>query len=432
MEQTLIGIFGFCFFLLVAWIFSRNRRLIEWKTVFWGVALQFIVAIGILGIPRYGVPGLFRFVFDALNLLVGKLISFSETGAEFVFGSLARTDSSLGFIFAFRALPTIIFFSAFTAVLFHLGILQKIVRAIAWVMYRSMKSSGAESLSTASNIFLGQTEAPLLVKPYIPMMTLSEIYCVMVGGMATVATGVMGAYVGLLQSRMGDIAGHLLTASAMAAPAAILVSKMIVPEVGHPVTAGKMEVSKDRIDSNVLEAAARGASEGLMLALNVAAMLIAFIALIAVLDSVLGYGGRSFGFGQWGHVLAPAGGSVPEKLSLSLIFGWVFAPVAWLMGIPWREAPMVGQLLGEKIVLNEFVAYVHLAKLGDKLSDRSLIIASYALCGFANFSSIGIQIGGLGTIAPNQKASLARLGLLAVLGGSLATFMIACVAGLLY
>ena len=411
-EHSFVGVLGIAFFVAICWLFSSNRRLIPWKTVAGGLILQFVLATAVLGIPRFGIPGIFRFLFVGMNEAVGKLVSFSDAGAEFVFGSLARTDSSLGFVFAFRALPTIIFFSSFTAVLFHLGVLQKVVKGIAWVMHRFMKVSGAESLSTAANVFIGQTEAPLLVKPYIPLMTRSELYCVMVGGMATIATGVMGAYVGLLQGRLPDIAGHLLTASVISAPAAILVAKMLLPEEGRPVTSGKMEVSNEKIDSNAIEAAARGASEGLMLALNVAAMLIAFIALIAFFDSLLGL--------------------VAQDLKFAQLFGWLFSPVAWLMGVPWAESPLIGQMLGEKVVLNEFVAYVHLAKEAPQLSDRTLIITSYALCGFANFSSIGIQLGGLGTLAPNQKSTLARLGLLAVFGGSVACFFTGAVAGLLY
>ena len=413
----MIGLLGIVVLIGLAWLLSKDRRLIPWKTVGWGLTLQVAFAVLILGIPKWGIPGLAGFVFRALNSLVTKLVGYTDAGAQFVFGSLASNDSSLGFIFAFRALPTIIFFSSFTAVLFHLGILQKVVRGIAWLMARTMKASGAESLSAAANIFIGQTEAPLLVKPYIPRMTRSELFCVMVGGMATVAAGVMGAYIGLLQGRLPEIAGHLLTASAMSAPAAVIFSKMLVPEDSVPLTMGTVKVSEERPDTNAVEAAARGASEGMMLALNVGAMLVAFIALIALLDGVLGSLGGHVGW---------------EGLSFSKIMGWVFAPFAWLMGVPWSESGFVGRLLGEKVVLNEFVAYVNMAKEGANLSDRSLIITSYALCGFSNFSSIGIQIGGIGTLAPNQRSQVARLGVLAVVGGTFACFLTGAIAGLLY
>lgn len=413
------SVLGLIAIVAVAYICSENRKKIPWRSVWLGLLLQFVFAVAILGIPSLGVPGVFRFVFDFLNDLVNQLVSVTDAGADFVFGPLGKPGSSTGFIFAFRALPTIIFFSSLTAVLYHLRILQKVVRAISWVMERTFKSSGAESLSCAANIFLGQTEAPLLVRPYLAGMTRSEIFCVMVAGMGTVAAGVMAAYVELLKGRISDIAGHLLTASVMAAPASILLSKMLVPETGTPETANGAAMDDKAIDSNVIESASRGAAEGLQLALNVAGMLIAFIALVALMDNILGsVSTRLFGLAQ--------------PLNFSMIMGWVSAPIAWLIGIPWEECSKVGQLLGEKVILNEFVAYVHLAKFGQELSDRSVIITSYALCGFANLSSIGIQIAGIGTLAPNQRENLSRLGLLAVLGGSLACFMIAAIAGLLY
>jgi CNT family concentrative nucleoside transporter len=281
-----------------------------------------------------------------------------------------------------------------------------------------MRTSGAETLSATANIFMGQTEAPLMVKPFIAKMTPSEIYCVMVGGMATIAAGVEAAYVGLLKDRVSDVAGHLLTASTLGAMGALIIAKIIFPETGKPETSGKMAVHNERIDSNALEAFSRGASEGVMLALNVAGMLIAFIALIAILDA---------GIEKVGQLL-----SLSQPIGFSSLLGFICQPFAWLIGIPWEEAHQVGRLLGEKIAINEFVAYVHLSEIGSTLSDRTVIIASYALCGFANFSSIGIQIGGIGGMAPNQRASLARFGILAVVGGNLASYLSASIAGLLF
>jgi len=433
MDGKFSGLLGIVVILFITYLCSSDRKNIPWKTVAWGLGLQIVFAVCILGIPRYGVPGIFRFVFSALNDLVNDLVGFTDAGADFVFGPLGRPDSPGGFIFAFRALPTIIFFSSLTAVLYHLGLLQKVVKGIALLLQKTMRASGAELLSTAANIFVGQTEAPLIVKPYIERMTRSEILCIMVGGMATVAAGVMAAYVNMLKGRVPDIAGHLLTASFMAAPGTIMISKMLLPEREVPETMGMVQMGTEKLDSNVIEAAARGAAEGLQLALNVAAMLIAFIALITLFDSVLGWAGAQFGFAHWGHHFAFPGDTVTApRLSFSLMLGWLFAPLSWLLGIPWAESPLIGKLLGEKLILNEFVAYVHLSQVGAKLSDRSVIICSYALCGFANFASIGMQIGGIGTMAPNQRPTLARLGLLSVLGGSLTCYLLAAIAGLLF
>jgi CNT family concentrative nucleoside transporter len=417
--ERLTSLLGILVILVVAVLFSRDRKAIRWKSVALGLLLQFVFAIAILGIPSAGVPGVFRFVFDVLNLLVTSLVDFTNAGSRFVFGPLAEIKDPWGFVFAFRALPTIIFFSALMSGLYHLGILQKVVKGFAIVMQKTMKTSGAESLSGAANIFMGQTEAPLLVRPFIANMTMSEIYCVMVGGMATIAAGVEGAYIGLLQGRVADIAGHLITASALGAIGGLIVSKIIFPESEVPETAGTVEVKNEiKPDANVLEAVARGASDGVMLALNVGGMLIAFIALISILDAVVGKMG----------VLA----HLSDPISFSSLIGMVCRPFAWLLGIPWAESAQVGRVLGEKIAINEFIAYVHLAEVGSQLSDRTVLIASYALCGFANFSSIGIQIGGIGGMAPNQKKNLAKLGFLAVLGGNLACFLSACIAGLLF
>jgi CNT family concentrative nucleoside transporter len=380
------------------------------------LGLQVVFAILILGIPALKIPGVFRPVFDVMSALVDSLIAFSDKGSEFVFGSLGTPSSPSGYVFAFRALPTIIFFSAFASLLFHLGVLQRVVRGIAWVMSKTMGASGAESLSTAANIFIGQTEAPLLVKPYIAAMTRSEILCIMIGGMATIAAGVMAAYVEMLRPILPDIAGHLLTASVMAGPGTIMISKILIPETGRPETLGVVRIKDEAQDGNAIEAMSRGASEGLHLALMVAAMLVAFIGLTALVDSIFVW------FGQ----------QVGVHLSLASLLGLLFGPVAWLLGVPWSESQIVGNLLGQKIILNEFVAYVTLTKEAAQLSPRTLIICVYALCGFANIASIGIQVAGIGALAPNQRGQLSRLGLRALLGGTLACLLTAAIAGILF
>jgi len=411
-----IPLLGLCFFVFVAWLLSEDRKMFPWRTLMWGCGLQFFFAVLILGVPALGIPGAFGFVFEFLNTFVSKLLSFSDKGAEFLFGSLMSAESH-GYVFAFRALPTILFFSSLVAILYHLGILQRVVGLMAKVMQKTLRSSGAESLSAAANVFVGQTEAPLIVKPFLSTMTRSEIFTVMVAGMATVAGGVLAAYVGLLQDSIPTIAGHLVTASVMSAPAALLMAKIMVPEKEEPQTMGEVKLVVEKIDTNVIEAAARGASDGLMLALNVAAMLIVFISLIAMVNYFFGAAGDFFG------------AEVPW--TLEGILGRLFAPVAFLMGIPWEESSQVGAWLGEKIVLNEFVAYVHLAEVKNLLSERTLIISSYALCGFANFSSIGIQLGGIGAIAPNKRSEIAQLGLRAMIAGNLAAFMTAAWVALL-
>jgi concentrative nucleoside transporter, CNT family len=416
MERVMSAV-GLVVLIGVAYLLSENRKKIDKRVIFWGVGLQVILAILIFGIPRLGVPGLLRPFFSLVNDAVLKLLSFSDEGAKFVFGGLAVDMEKFGFIFAFRVLPTIIFFSAIIAVLYYVGILQKIVAVLAFIIRKFLRASGAESLSTAANIFVGQTEAPLLIKPYLLKMTRSELLCIMVGGMANTAGGVLAAYVMLLHERFPDIAGHLLTVSVMSAPATLLISKILVPETEsiQDEASGPPELPPD---SNVLEAATRGASEGLSLALNVAAMLLAFIALMAMLNGILGWAAGAFG----------------GSLTLQQLLGWVFSPLAFLLGVPWSEATVVGRLLGEKIVLNEFVAYLSLSdltKVKEAMSDRAVLISSYALCGFANFSSIGIQIGGIGAMAPERRGDLARLGIKALIGGNLATFTCACIVGML-
>jgi CNT family concentrative nucleoside transporter len=419
MQDRIVSVLGIFVTLAIAFVFSRNRKAIRWKTVFLGIGLQLLFAVSILGIPSMGVPGIFRFVFDALNTIVTHLVDYTGSGAKFVFGPLAEIKDPWGFIFAFRALPTIIFFSALMSGLYHLGILQRVVKGFAVVMQKTLKTSGAETLSGAANIFMGQTEAPLLIRPFIAGLTTSEMFAVMVGGMATIAAGVEGAYIGLLQGRVADIAGHLITASAMGAAGGLIISKMIVPETGKPETADTVHFPKtEKLDANVIEAVSRGASDGVHLALNVGGMLIAFIALISIFDALLGQVGTLTG--------------MSEPLSFSYVMGLVFRPFAWILGVPWNETQEVGRVLGEKVVINEFVGYVHLSEVASKLSDRTVLIASYALCGFANFSSIGIQIGGIGGMAHVKKSEIARLGLLAVLGGNLACFLSACIAGILF
>jgi CNT family concentrative nucleoside transporter len=420
----LISLLGLGVMIGIAWALSTNRHAIRWKTVAWGVALQLILGIILLS------PEMQQFFFSVVDTGVRKLLSFSEAGADFVFQSVEPhqivdgSGESVTFIgrisppvktFAFWILPTIIFFSSLMAILYHLGIMQRLVRGIALLMQKTMGTSGAESLSAAGNIFVGQTEAPLLIAPFVSKMTRSELNAVMTGGFATVAGGVMAAYVGFLQDIPG-IAGHLVTASIMSAPASLAIAKVLVPEEGIPVTMGETPISVAKPDRNVLEAAARGATEGVKLAINVAAMLIAFVGLIAMFDWMIG----------WVVVMN-------EPLSMSRILGWFFAPIAFAMGVPWSEAPIVGGLLGEKIVLTEFIAYIHLGEIVSSgvLSERSAIIASYALCGFANFASIGIQLGGIGGIAPERMGELADLSIRALIGGSLAAFMTATVAGVL-
>jgi CNT family concentrative nucleoside transporter len=379
-----------------------------------GVGMQIV-----LGVCTLTKPG--RWLFSSFNDVVARLLGFTEAGASFLFGSLAKpTGENLGAYFAFGVLPTIIFFSSLMSVLYHLGVMQKVVRVFAIGMQKTMGTSGAETLSAAGNIFVGQTEAPLLVRPFVDKMTLSELMAVMTGGFATVAGGVLAAYVGMLRGVFPDIAGHLLSASIMSAPAALVIAKVMIPEPDPTAseTYGGLKADLKGDDANVIDAAARGAGDGLKLALNVGAMLLAFIALIAMLNALVGWLGGLAG--------------MPE-LTLERILGWVLAPLAWIMGVAWQDAQTIGSLLGVKTVLNEFVAYLQLAKEAEHLAHyRSMIIASYALCGFANFGSIAIQIGGIAGIAPKRRHDLARIGLRAMIGGTLAAFMTACVVGMFY
>ncbi len=413
MPPQLISFFGIFVLLGIAWLFSKHKKKINWKTIGVGVLMQFVFALIILKTS----PG--KTFFQFMNDVIIKLLSFSDEGAKFLFGSLINNDS-LGFIFAFQVLPTIIFFSSLMSVLYYLGIIQKFMVFFAKIMAKFMGISGAESLSASANIFVGQTEAPLVIKPYVSSMTQSELLAIMTGGMATIAGGVMAAYVGILKDFLPNIAGHLLAASIMSAPAALVMAKMILPETGVPKTMGIVKMHLQIDDANVIDAAANGAILGLKLALNVAACLIAFMSLLALANFLVGYAGDFVGFGS---------------LSLEKILSWIFMPLAWIMGVPSGEVLHVSNWMGQKTILNEFVAYFNMATFLKEnpglLSERSITIASYALCGFSNLLSIAIQIGGIGGIAPDRRHDLAKLGLYAVLAGSLACFLTATFAGML-
>ncbi len=418
MINILHGLAGVVVILGIGWALSEKRSAIAWQTVVVGIGLQLALAILVLWVP------LGQTLFDALGRGFVTLIGFTSAGSSFLFGPLADAES-FGFVFAFQVLPTIIFFAALMTCLYHLGVMQKIVEAMAWVMTRLMKVSGSESLATAANVFVGQTEAPLVVRPFIVGMTRSELFALMTGGMATIAGGVLAAYVLLLggagPEEQAFFAKHLISASIMAAPAALVMAKLILPETEVSETVGTVRTTIERPHVNLIEAAAGGASEGLKLALNVGAMLLAFLALIALINGPLGWFGAVTGLEGW----------LGQPLDLALILGWLFSPLAFLVGVPLDEAVTVGGLIGTKIVANEFVAYVALTETQVNLSERSVLIATYALCGFANFSSIAIQIGGIGGIAPARRPDLARLGLKAVLAGALVSLLNAAWAGIL-
>jgi len=433
MISILFGLLGLAILLSIAWLFSNSKNNVNWRIVGTGIGLQILFAIFVILTPWGSI------VFDAIGSFFVKIINFTFDGAEFVFGALANQanfeqtfpesmhNQGFGFIFAFQVLPTIIFFSSLMSVLYHLGIMQKIVQGMAWVMSKTMRVSGAESISVAANVFIGQTEAPLVVRPYVSPMTKSELLTLMVGGMATIAGGVLAAYVSLLGGTDPALqlyyAKHLLSASIMAAPATIVIAKILVPEREESKTMGKVKVMVERTSSNVIEAAATGAGDGLKLALNVGAMLLAFIALIYMFNWII--------TGIFSDLLGLTIGG--EVITIEILLGYLLSPIAWIIGVPWSDAVSVGSLIGQKIVLNEFIAYLNLSQLipTGVLSDKAVIISTYALCGFANFSSIAIQIGGIGGIAPDRKSDLAKFGLRAVLGGSLATFMTATIAGVL-
>lgn len=464
--ERFTALIGFVAILLIAFAISTNRRAIKWKPVFWGLVLQIIVAILVLKgvwianllapialpLERWGAalifilaailaaqiakriaPGarrvlwivfgifalylflafnLLAFLFEQMKEVVNRLIGFTAEGAKFVFGNLAVGDQPIGFVFAAQVLPTIIFIASIFAILYYIGVMQHVVKFFARIMTRFMGVSGAESTSVAASIFMGQTEAPLTIRPFLPDMTRSELMTIMTAGMAHISGGIMAAYV--LIAKVDVI--HLLTAVIMTAPGAIMMAKMVVPEEEEPKTGGDVEVVVPQQDVNVIDAAGRGAIEGLHLSLNVAGMLIAFIALVAMVNGMFGY---VHGFLAW----FPA--------SLDVLLGWIFRPIAWAMGVTWADSLAVGNLLGTRMVLNEFVAFAKLGPIAEQLDPRSFVIATYALCGFANFSSIAIQIGGIGSLAPTRRGDLARLGLRAMIAGTLANFLTATIAGML-
>ncbi|MCP4290327.1 MAG: NupC/NupG family nucleoside CNT transporter [bacterium] len=422
--QNLTSLLGIFVLIFIAWLMSNNRRIFPWRVVLWGLGLQSTLAVILLKTP-WG-----HTFFEGARSFVNRLLGFTDAGASFLWGNLYRTDENLvayinpeggfiqvtnsvsgqlvpiGTVFVIHILPTIIFFSSLMALLYHLGVMQRLISGMAWVMRKTMGTSGSESLSCAANVFVGQTEAPFVIKPYLNTMTRSEIHAVMIGGFATVAGGVMAAYV-----RFGIDAGHLLAASVMSAPAALVVAKIMYPETEESPTRGAVSLNIPKEYSNVLDAAAGGAGVGLKLAANVGAMLLAFISLVAMVN---------YGLGLLGF-------------SLQQFFGYIFAPIAWVMGVPWSEAAVFGNLLGTKIAVNEFMGYIELgnATKSGALSPRSAVIGTYALCGFANFSSIAIQIGGIGTIAPERRADVAAMGLKAMFGGALASWLTATIAGVL-
>ena len=430
------GFIGLVVIIGIAFFFSKSRSKVDWRLVVTGVAFQLVIAVLVLRVP------VVRSGFEFVGAGFVKFLSFALNGAQFLFGDLAKNSEaspnvrhSLGFLFAFQALPTVIFFSAVTSGLYYLGILQRIVYVFAWIMAKTMRLSGAESLNAAGNIFLGQTESPLLIKPFINKMTQSELHCVMVGGMATIAGSVMGAYVTFLggtdPEQLIKFATYLLCASVMNAPAAIVMSKIFMPEAEPEKIDRKVTVSKDSIGVNVVDALATGAADGLKLAVNIAGMLLAFIAVIYALNWILVDGiGAWTGLNVW--VQHSTNGAF-TGFSLQYIFGQVFRVFAFAMGADWSETLYVGSFLGQKLVINEFVAYLNLAEVQAMgvLSEKSIIISTYALCGFANFSSIAIQIGGIGGMAPNRQADISRLGFRAVIAASLATMMSGTIAGAL-
>jgi concentrative nucleoside transporter, CNT family len=416
-QLKLIALFGLAVFLALAWTISSDRKRFPWRTVVWGLGLQFTFAILILKTT----PG--RMIFDFTGAAIRKLADFANEGSQFVFGPLANSELmgkafgpqnalALGILI----LGTIIVVAMLSSVLYHWGVLQKVVHALAWVMRKAMRTSGAETLSAAANIFMGQTEAPLLIKPYIPRMTRSELLCMMTGGMATIAGGVAAVYAAFgAQAGHPEVAGHLLTASVLNAPAALLISKILVPETEPSETAGGMVKDPPRTTVNAVDALCRGAGDGMMLSINVIAMLIAFVALVALVNFLLLWPQQQLG------VVAP--------VSLQVLLGWLNAPFAWLMGVPAGDCAAIGRVLGERIILSEFIGYTSLNNVTVDL--RSYTIATYALCGFANVASIAIQVGGIGSLAPERRGDMARLGVRAMIGGLLATYLSATIAGIL-
>lgn len=436
MPERLTGVLGLFLIFIIAYLMSSSRKAISWRLVIYGTLSQALLALIILK-TNFG-----RMIFNTANNVVIKILAFSNEGARFIFGNLVDANvpvglpasdmaanisplsltgsfANTGAFFAFSVLPTIIFFSAITAVLYYFGVLQWVVRGISRAMQYTLKTSGAESFSAAANIFLGQTEAPLLVKPFLKDLTRSEIMAVMTGGFATVSGGVLAAFVGMLVGNFPDIAGHLLAASVMSAPASLVIAKMILPETEKPITLTTQKIEVEITDTNVFDAASRGTSDGLYLCINVGAMLIAFVAIIALVNWALSSVGSMLGM---------------TNLSLDQIFAFLFSPVVFLMGVPWEDASVVGNLLGIKTAVNEFVAYIQLGDLlqsGAIKNTKSIIVATYALCGFANFASIGVQIGGLSALAPSRRHDFADIGFRAMIAGTLACLQTAAIAGIL-
>jgi CNT family concentrative nucleoside transporter len=423
------GILGMFVLVLISYLFSANRKAINWKTVRVGLGIQLILAVSVLKVPFV------RMIFEFLGKIFNELLNFTLAGSEFILGNLLNLENpNIGYIFAFQILPTIIFFSALTSVLFYLGIIQKIVKGLAWLLTKSLGISGSEGLSVAGNIFLGQTESPLMIKAYLEKMNKSEILLVMIGGMATVAGGVLAAYIGFLggtdeQLRL-EFARHLIAASVMAAPGAIIISKILYPQTESIDI--DVKVSPEKIGSNILDAISNGTTEGLKLAVNVGAMLLVFIAFIAMINGILGWAGEITSLNEW-----ISANSTYDKFSLEAILGTVFAPLMWVIGVNTEDIMQMGQLLGIKLAASEFVGYIQLADLKDITNashftfNKSVIMATYMLCGFANFASIGIQIGGIGSLAPGQRKTLSEFGMRAVLGGSLASLLSATIAGMI-
>ncbi|THV59299.1 Na+ dependent nucleoside transporter [Flagellimonas alvinocaridis] len=422
------GALGMAVLIFISFLFSSNRRAINWKTVGIGLSLQLLIAIGVLKVPFV------QYVFEKIGEVFVSILDFTRAGSQFLFEGLVVDMDTFGYIFAFQVLPTIVFFSALTSVLFYLGVIQKVVKAMAWLLSKSLGISGAESLSVAGNIFLGQTEAPLLIKAYLEKMNKSEILLVMIGGMATVAGAVLAAYIGFLGGDDPELrlvfAKHLLAASVMAAPGAIVISKILYPQTETVNT--DVQVSSEKIGANILDAIANGTTEGLKLALNVGAMLLVFVAFIAMINGILGWVGDWSTLNNW-----IAANSPYNSFSLEAILGTVFAPLMWLIGVANEDVMLMGQLLGIKLAASEFVGYIQLAELKNMTNDlhfaynKSVIMATYMLCGFANFASIGIQIGGIGSLAPGQRKTLSEFGMKAVLGGSLASLLSATIAGMI-
>ncbi len=419
------GVLGLAVMIGVCYLLSTNRRSVDWRLVGTGLLLQLILAFLMLKVPF--VRGMFRFIVDFFVMM----IEATEESAQFLFGDLAKAGGPFGF--AFYVLPTIVFFSALSSLLYYLGILQRVVYGFAWLMNKTMRLTGAESLAAAANVFIGQTEAPLIVKPYLERMSRSEMMCLMTGGMATIAGGVFGAYMAMLGGDTPEgkqlFGMHLLTASIISAPAAIVAAKLLLPEADNQVDTD-LNIPRTEAGSNVLDALSRGTTDGVKLAVNVGAMLLAFMAFIYLANGIF------FQIGEWtalNETIARSSGGAYEGFTLQYVFGIFFSPIAWLLGAPSQDLIAVGQMLGEKTILNEFFAYVTLSdmKAGGVLTEKSIIIGTYALCGFANFASIGIQIGGIGAIAPGQRRTLTELGIRALIGGTIACFMTAIIAGVL-